>query len=123
MTGIAGYLLGDASGAVVAVLSASIVLLTWRRVRPVVARWWPTPAEQSRSSIYADIEDVIDSLDDLARERGWDFPKRLAIARFACENRSTTFEELDQRYERGERPVFEVVQPEDPERQGQAGAG
>lgn len=122
MTGVTGYLLGDASGTVVAVLAASVVLLAWRRLRPGLGLWRPTPAERFQASVYADIEDIIDSLDDLARERGWDFPKRLAIARFACENRTTTFEELEYRYERGERPVFDVLQPDDPDGQGQAGA-
>ncbi len=122
MTGVAGYLLGDASGAIVAVLAGSVFLLAWRNLRPGFARRRTVTAGRSEASIYADIEDVIDSLDDLARERGWDFPKRLAIARFACENRSTTFEELDHRYERGERPAFDVVRQDDQDRQGQTGA-
>lgn len=122
MTGVAGYLLGDAAGAVVAVLAASVVVLAWQRLRPGLVQWRPTPPEHLQTSVYADVEDIIDSLDDIARERGWDFPKRLAIARFACENRSTTFEELEHRYERGERPVFDVVEPDDPERQAQTGS-
>ncbi len=41
----------------------------------------PRPAGQPLSSAYADIEDIFERLDDLARERNWEFSKRLDIAR------------------------------------------
>lgn len=98
VSGIAGYLLADGSGAAMAVLSWPAVVYAWRRARAVLASP-ATALDALPPSVYADIEDVIDCLDDLARERGWDLPKRLAIARLACEHRSIAFEELERRYD------------------------
>lgn len=121
MSGAAGYLAGDAGGAIVAALAWLVAVLTWRTLAPGFARTRGSEA-WSRSSIYADIEDIIDCLDDLARERGWDFPKRLAIAQLACENRTTTFDELERCYDRGLRPALAAAGPEDPEWEARTGA-
>jgi hypothetical protein len=103
-TGTAGFVAGGATGAAAGVLACTAAWLTWwwrlqrRRVRVV-----PGAEEQTQASVYADVEDVIDQLDDLARERDWDLPKRLEIARMACENRATPFAELERRYDLGRR--------------------
>jgi len=99
-TGTAGFLVGGAAGAAAGVLAWTVVLITWWRLRVHNARALPGPAEP-RPSIYADIEDVIDRLDDVARERNWDLGKRFVIARLACENRTTSIDELERRYDRG----------------------
>lgn len=121
MSGAAGYLAGGAGGAIVAALAWLVVVLTWRTLAPGFARTRGS-AEWSQSATYADIEDIIDCLDDLARERGWDFPKHLAIAQLACENRTTPFDELERCYDRGLRPSRYVAVPDDPQREARTGA-
>jgi hypothetical protein len=96
--GTAGFLVGGAPGATAAVVVWTAVLIACWRLR---AQALPGPAEQPQPSAYSDIEDVIDRLDDLARERNWDLAKRLDIARLACENRTMTFDELGDLYDRG----------------------
>ncbi len=99
----AGFLAGGASGATAAVVVWTAVLIAWWRLRARNAQVRPGPAAQPQPSAYADIEDVIDRLDDLARGRNWDLAKRLDIARMACENRTMTFDELERLYDRGVR--------------------
>src|SRR5688572_8061040 len=89
--------------------------MAWWRLRARNAQDLPEPAEQPQPSVYADIEDVIDRLDDLARERNWDLAKRFAIACMACENRKLTFDELERRYDRGLRPAREKTRQNTPE--------
>ena len=100
--GTAGFFVGGAKGAAAVVVAWVVVLIArWRMIRSRNAKALPAPAEQPPPSAYADIEDVIDRLDDLARERNWDLAKRLDIARMACENRTMTFDELERLYDRG----------------------
>lgn len=100
MIGAAGFLAFDAMGILVAVLATPAALLVWRRVRWVSAGWGSLPARAAQAPLYADIEEVIDALDDVAREREWDVAKHLAIARLVCENRATAIMELERRYDR-----------------------
>jgi len=100
-TGTAGFLVGGAAGAAAGVLAWTAVLIAWWQLRARNALALPVPAERPQPSIYADIDDVIDRLDDLARERNWNLDKYFAIARMACENRTMTFDELERRYDRG----------------------
>jgi hypothetical protein len=82
----------------------------------------PGPTEQPQPSDYADMEDVVDRLDDLARERNWDLGKRFEIARMACENRTMTFDELERCYDRGLRSAPDKIPqdaPEGPKNDGQ----
>jgi len=58
----------------------------------------PPPVEPRQFSA-ADIADVIDRLEDIARERNWDLTKRFEIARLACEYPTMTIEELERRYD------------------------
>jgi hypothetical protein len=103
-TGTAGFVAGGTAGAVAGAVLCTVAWLTWWRLRTHTS---PVMAEPEESpSVYADVEDVIDQLDDLARERGWDLPKRLEIARMACENRATPFDELERRYDRGLRSAI-----------------
>src|SRR5258706_4436760 len=108
-TGTVGFLVGGASGAMAAVVGWTAVLIACWRLRAHNAQVGPEPAEQTQPSAYADIEDVIDSLDDLARERNWDLAKRLDIARMACENRTMTYDELERRYDRGLRSAPDKI--------------
>lgn len=106
-TGTAGFVAGGTEGAVAGAVLCTAAWFSWwrleRRNVPAVAGTY----EQTQPSIYADVEDVIDQLDDLARERGWDLSKRLEIARMACENRATPFDELERRYDRGLRSAID----------------
>jgi hypothetical protein len=95
------------------VLGAATVVVWWTAALIVGKRLWTNnvqapagPAERPQASEYADIEDVNDILEDLAQRRNWDLDKRFDIARMACENRTTTFDELERRYDRGVRSVF-----------------
>ena len=108
-TGTAGFLVGGAEGAAAGVLAWTVVLIAWWRLRARNAQPLPGPAEQPQPSVYADIEDVIDRLDDLARERNWDLGKRFDVARMACENRTMTFDELERRYDRGLRSALDKI--------------
>jgi hypothetical protein len=105
-TGTAGFVAGGSAGAVAGAVLCTLAWLTWWRLQKRNAPVMPGSEEQ-QPSIYADVEDVIDQLDDLARERGWDLPKRLEIARMACENRATPFAELERRYDLGYRSAID----------------
>jgi hypothetical protein len=104
--GTAGFFLGGALGAAAIVIAPMVVLIAcwglWVRNKQTLSRL----AAQRQSSAYADIEDVIDRLEDLARERNWDLGKRFEIARLACENPAATFDELERLYDRGLRSAL-----------------
>ena len=103
----AGFLISGVSGATIVVVWWAAALIVGRRLRKTSAQQAPAgPAEQPQASHYADIEDVNDILEDRAQRRNWDLEKRFDIARMACENRTTTFDELERRYDRGLRSVF-----------------
>jgi len=110
-TGTAGFVAGGTAGAVAGAVLCTVAWLTWWRRRTRLSPVISEPAEPP--SVYADVEDVIDQLDDLARERGWDLPKRLEIARMACENRATPFDELERRYDRGLRSAIDNSRKDD----------
>ncbi len=113
-TGTAGFLLGGAPGATVAVTAWAAVLIACWRVRARKAQALLESAEPPQTSIYADIDDVIERLDDLARERNWDLGKRFEIARMACANRTMTVDELERRYDRGLRSAPDPVRGDPP---------
>ena len=113
-TGTAGFLVGGAAGAAAGVLAWTVLLIAWWRLRARNTQALLGPAEP-QASVYADIEDVIDRLDDLARERNWDLGKRFVIARLACENRTTSIDELERRYDRGLRSAPEKTRQNTPE--------
>ncbi len=104
--GTAGFLVGGASGAAAVVVTWTAVLIAVRRLRARSKQAMSRLAAQRQSSAYADIEDVIDRLEDLARERNWDLGKRFEIARLACENPAATFNELERLYDRGLRSAL-----------------
>jgi hypothetical protein len=114
-TGTVGYLVGGATGAAAGVLAWTILLIARWRLRPRNTQALPVPAEQPQPTTYADIDEVIERLDDLARERNWDLDKYFAIARMACENRTMTFDELERRYDRGLRSAPEKTRQNTPE--------
>lgn len=95
-----GHFLLEIAGAVLALLAWTAAVVSWRRRSlTTVPQHWGA-ARPSRLAVYADLDDVVDSLDDLARDRRWDLAKRLAIARLACENRTATIAALEQQYHR-----------------------
>ena len=100
-TGTAGFLLGGAPGATVAVTAWAAVLIAWWRIRVRKAQALLESAELHQPYVYVDIDEVMHRLDDLARERSWHLGKHFEIARMACEDRTVTFDELERRYERG----------------------
>jgi hypothetical protein len=108
-TGTAGFLVGGASGAAAAVLAWAAVLIAYWRVGTRKAKALSGLAEQPQPSVYVDIDEVIDRLEDLARERNWDLGKRFEIARMACENRTMTIDELERRYDRGLRSALDRI--------------
>jgi hypothetical protein len=111
----AGFLIGGVSGAATVVVWWAAALIVGKRLRTTNAQVPAEPAEQPHASEYADIEDVNDILDDLAQRRNWDLDKRFDIARMACENRTTTFDELERRYDRGARSAFARLRQDAPE--------
>jgi len=106
-TGAAGFVAGGAAGAAGGLVVWTAVWLAWWRLKAGTAPAATGQEAQPQHSVYADVEDVIDQLDDLARERDWDLPKRLEIARMACENRATPFDELERRYDLGRRSAID----------------
>ena len=105
----AGYLLGGIWGATGLLLLWAAVLLLFKQYGVDSARDPEQPEVAARPSALADIDAVNDTLEDIARDRGWDLDKRLAIARMACENPSVPVDNLEDLYERGLRSV-----PDDP---------
>jgi len=99
-TGTAGFLVGGAAGAAAGVLAWTVLLIAWWRLRARNTQALLGPTEP-QASVYADIDDVIDRLDDRARERNWSLGKRFEIARMACENRTISIDELERLYDRG----------------------
>ena len=102
----AGFLIGGVSGAATVVVWWAAALIVGKRLRTNNVQAPAQPKEQPQASEYADIEDVNDILEDLAQRRNWDLDKRFDIARMACEKRTTTFDELERRYDRGVRSAF-----------------
>lgn len=101
-TGTAGFVLGGAAGAAAGVGAYAVVRIAWSLVTVSaqdLALVLPEPVEPTRFSAYEDIEDVIDSLEELAKERNWDLGKRLEIARMAWEDPIMTIEEIERLYD------------------------
>lgn len=114
--GIIGFLAGGALGAAALVMPwAAVVIvcgglkLRRMRIRSGIGNW-PLP------DVYLDVEEINDGLDDLARQRGWDFDKRMEIAFMACENRAATIDELERHYDSGLRSAFVDMRQEALER-------
>lgn len=114
--GSAGFLAGGAEGAVAAVVAWTAVLIGCRRLRTRNAKSLPGSAEQPRSTAPADIYDVIDRLDNLARARNWDLAKRFDIARMACENRNMTIDELERLYDQRLSSALDKIRQDTAER-------
>ncbi|UCH46431.1 MAG: hypothetical protein JSU95_09855 [Betaproteobacteria bacterium] len=98
--GAAGFFIGGAWTSFALVISWSAFAASyWQfQTRKAQARrqsHFTSPAQ------YAGINEIFDSLGDIAREREWDIEKRLEIAGLACEHRNMTFDELEQLYDRG----------------------
>ena len=117
-TGAAGFFFGGAEGAAASVLAWTAVLIGYWRLRARYAHALPGPKEPPQPSAYADIEDIVDRLDDLARERNWSLGKRFEIARMACENRTMSIDELEHRYDRGLRSAPDKDTTEHPGKPG-----
>lgn len=114
-TGAAGFFLGGAEGAAASVLAWTAVLIGYWWLRARKAQALPGPTAPPQPSAYADIEDIVDRLDDRARERNWSLGKRFEIARLACENRTISIDELERLYDRGLRSAPEKTRQNTPE--------
>jgi hypothetical protein len=114
-TGAAGFFLGGAEGATASVLAWTAVLIAYWWLRARNAQALPGPTAPPQPSAYADIEDIVDRLDDRARERNWSLGKRFEIARLACENRTISIDELERLYDRGLRSAPEKTRQNTPE--------
>lgn len=104
--GFAGFLIGGTWTAFALMVSwSAIVTACWRlALRKVQAR--PQSGEKPSRKLYAGIDEIFESLGDIAGERGWDIEKRLEIAGMACEHRDMTFDELEKLYDRGVRSLL-----------------
>lgn len=102
---VAGYLLGGIWGAAGLLVLWASVLLVCRQYGVDSARNPEQPEAAARTSVFANIDAVNDTLEDIARDRGWDLDKRLAIARMAHENPSVPVDELEDLYDRDLRAV------------------
>jgi hypothetical protein len=98
VAGTAGFLLDGASGAAAGVGAWAVVLIAWWRLSARRAPAVPRPIK-SRQFSTADIAEVVERLEDIARERNWSLNKRFDIARMACEYPTMTIEELESRYD------------------------
>ena len=115
-TGTAGFLIGGAAGAATGVLAWAVVQIAWRRLQARNAQAMPGPERQQQPATYADFDDVIDRLDDFARQRNWSLGKRFAIARMVCENPTMTIDALEERYDRELTSPPDKIQQDDSER-------
>ena len=102
---IAGYLAGGIWGAVGLLLLWAGVLLACRQFGGRGTQNAEQPEVAAKTSVFANIDAVNDTLEDIARDRGWDLDKRLEVARLACEYPSVSVDELEDLYERGLRAV------------------
>jgi len=98
VTGTAGFLLGGVAGAAAGVGACAVVLIARRRLGARNTAVVPTPMKPRQFSA-ADIADVVERLEDIARERNWSLGKRFDIARMACEYPTMTIEDLERRYD------------------------
>ena len=96
-TATAGFFVGSAAGWAAAAGAWAVVLVAWWLLRERGAPTLPGPVEPHLSAAH--IEEVIERLDDIARERNWSFDKRVGVARMACEYRNETIRELERRYD------------------------
>jgi hypothetical protein len=110
---IAGFLVGGASiAATFAVWWAAVLIVSWR-IGSMRSQAPTADKERRQSSTYVNFEDVNDCLEDLAQRRNWNLDKRFDIARLVCENHTTTFDELERRYDRGVRSAFSRLQQDE----------
>jgi hypothetical protein len=98
----------ELAGAVLALFTWTAAVVSWRCRYPAAEPVHRGGGVPSRSAIYADIDDVMDALDDPARDRRWDLAKRFAIARMACENRTATVAALERQYQNELRAVSDA---------------
>ena len=74
-----------------------------------------TNAKLPQHAAYANITDVVDRLESIAKQGNWNLEKRLEIARMACEKPAVTFEQLEYGYDRGFRSVLDKARQNVPE--------
>jgi hypothetical protein len=104
--GTAGYILDGSWGVLTGLLAWLVLRIACWRMGAGAGNVLPWRGRLLSVSAYHGIDEVIDELDAIASERGWDLDKRLDIARMVCENRGMGVDELEQRYDRGERSAL-----------------
>lgn len=102
---VAGYLLGGLWGAAGLVILWASVLLVCRQYGMDGTANVSQPEVMTGTLDVANFEAMVDSLEEVARNREWTLDKRLEIARLACENPSMPVDELEDFYDRGLRAV------------------
>ncbi len=101
----AGYLLGGLWGATGLVVLWASVLLVCKQYGVDSAANTSQPEVTAGTSDVANFDAMVDSLEDVARNRNWTLDKRLEIARLACDYPSVPVDELEDFFDRGLRSV------------------
>jgi cytochrome c-type biogenesis protein CcmH/NrfG len=101
--GGAGFAVAGAIGALVVGAALLALSLAWPRLRMCKTAIPRAAAPPTGCASEEHLQEVVDSLDDVARARGWDIEKLYAIARMSCRDGSASIEELECRYQAGDR--------------------
>jgi hypothetical protein len=104
----AGFTVGGASVAATVAVWWAVVLIVRRRFWNIRSQAVTGPELRPQPMTYEKFEDVNDLLEDIAQRRNWELEKRFDIARLACENQTTTFDELERRYDQGIRSAYSM---------------
>ncbi len=102
---VTGYLFGGIWGTAGLVLLWAGVLLANKNFRASGTLDLPQTDGPDGEQVDANIDAMVDSLEEVARERRWSLDKRLQIARMACENPSVSIDKAEDFYDRGFRAV------------------
>ena len=117
--GTAGFLVGGTPGVAAVMAPWALLIVASKRLREGkpkrTSRAPAVSGKRSQHPAYANITDVIERLEDIAKQGNWDLDKRLEIARMACENPDVTFDALERGYDRGLRSVLDKARKNTPD--------
>ena len=116
--GTAGFLVGGTPGVAAVTAPWALLMVASKRLRggkpKRKAQTAAVSGKRAQHPAYANITDVIERLEDIAKRGNWDLEKRLEIARMACENPEVAFDELERGYDRGLRSVLDKARKNTP---------
>jgi len=112
----ARFLIGGRPDAASAMSPSARLKVAYKRFHARTFHTLAASTKRPQQPVYADITNVIDRLEGIAKQGNWDLAKRLEVARMACENPTITFEQLDCSYDRGHRSVQDKARQNTPER-------